>query len=466
MDIFADLNTRNSVENFVLENDKVVVAVSGGPDSMLVLYWLKSLVEKFNVEVIVAHVNHGLREESKEEEKFVRDFAKSAGFKCIVKHLDMKNIKGNMHDAAHNERTAFFKEVAKNNNCSKIFYGHHGDDLIETVLMRIGRGSFLDGYAGMQPQRVTDGIMYVRPLLNYEKTQIKKYCDLKKLEYIVDNSNNSTKYLRNRIRETVLPILKEEFPKIVEKTGQFSNQVNMLSSYTKRHLDVRLNDVIKQDENGLFVYSEFFSSAQSLSAMYCMQLIYKKFLNKQIELSNRYYELIIKLIKSPRANAKLNFPDNVLVKRVYDKIYFVDENKLVTKKDKLKITLSDFGQYNINDNVDVVFKPYNGDLSNIGNSNSLVILDMKNLKLPITIRTREAGDKIITASGTKKLKKIFIDKKVPIDKRDDIPILVDSEGNILLVLGYAKSNLTYLPKTKINSEKVVDKYVQIKFLFK
>ncbi|MCR5307584.1 MAG: tRNA lysidine(34) synthetase TilS, partial [bacterium] len=192
-------------ENLIEKNETIVVGVSGGIDSMVLLNVLYDL----GYNIIIAHVNHNVRIESKDELIFVKKYAEERNIKFESTVLD--KIEGtNFQDEARRLRYEFFFNVARKHNATKIATAHHLDDLLETILMRISRGSNLYGYGGIKPIINYSSFSIIRPLLCVNRQTIKEYQELKNIPYMEDNSNLKDKYTRNRYRHHIVPILVEE----------------------------------------------------------------------------------------------------------------------------------------------------------------------------------------------------------------------------------------------------------------
>ena len=172
--------TLKYLQNLLKPNDIVVVATSTGPDSMFLLYQLLKFKEKYNLQIIVAHVNHHLRDQSDEEEKFIKQFSKENNLICECLQIK-KYSKDNFHNEARNKRYEFFYQLVQKYHAHYLMTAHHGDDLIETILMRLTRGSSLNGYAGIKQMTPMGDFKIIRPLLYMTKEEITNYLDKQKL---------------------------------------------------------------------------------------------------------------------------------------------------------------------------------------------------------------------------------------------------------------------------------------------
>ncbi len=220
--------------NLIKDEDKVVVGVSGGPDSICLLNVLHEL--KYNI--CVAHINHGLRENAVIDEKFVTDFCKSINVPCFVKRVKLKeNLSGmTLEEAGRKVRYDFFHEVMEKENCTKIATAHNSNDNAETVIMNIIRGSGMSGLKGIEPIR--DDVI-VRPLIECTRKEIEKYCLNKNLNPRHDESNDETIYTRNKIRLELIPYIEKNInSNVVSNINRMSEIISDEERFIKEQVDI------------------------------------------------------------------------------------------------------------------------------------------------------------------------------------------------------------------------------------
>lgn len=401
--------------------DIVIVATSGGPDSMCLL----NLLCSFDVKIIVAHVNHKLRKESEEEAKFVKDFALEHNL--IYEYMEIKEYnQNNLESEARQKRYIFFESLACKYNAKYVMTAHHGDDLIETILMRLVRGSSLKGYSGFK--REIDMVNYklVRPLITLTKSDIIGYMDNNKYKYYIDKSNYSKEYTRNRYRMDVLPFLKNENKNVHLKFLKFSEELDKANKF----IDTYVKDIISQFRvgDGLCI-----SKLQGLDDFILQRVVeYElslKYPNDLYKVSDKHRDLVINLIKSDKSNLKVNLPNGIVAIKEYDRLV-ISSN----------VEIHEYS-YTFLNKVDV----RGGVIKRIDEcdkkSNYIIRLNSKDVELPLIVRSRKDGDKmeVKNLKGSKKIKDILIDEKVEISKRKWIPIVTDSKNNILWVPGVKKS---------------------------
>lgn len=210
--------------NLINTGDKIVVAVSGGPDSMCLLDVLRKYKEKFNIEIFVAHINHGIRENSTIDEEYVENYCKLNNIKCFILHADVikraSEEKRGIEETGRIVRYEFFDEVLKKTASNKIAIAHNSNDNAETIIMNMLRGSGTTGLKGIE---VIKDNKYIRPLIKCERNEIEEYCSNNNINPRHDESNDDNIYTRNKIRNIVIPYIKREFnPNIIKTINRLS----------------------------------------------------------------------------------------------------------------------------------------------------------------------------------------------------------------------------------------------------
>lgn len=407
------------------KNASIVVACSGGPDSMCLLDLVTKLKDELNLNIIVAHVNHKLRSESEEEAKMVENYAKENNITFEL--LEITNyINGNFtEEDARKRRYNFFNEIIKKYQASALLTAHHGDDLIETILMRLTRGSNLSGYIGIKEISQTDNYKTLRPLLTITKDEIVNYLKENNVPYRLDKTNEELKHTRNRYRHIVLPFLKKENPKVHEKYLKFSKELieydNFVNTYIKDKKFIVDNSIVINKV----------SSEIDFIKRKCLELLIKDIQKKDyFDVSDEQMNNLMKLYN--QSNKTIDLNNNYMGVNSYGKIYIKKKenkvlNEIVLDKD---IKLEDYIFY---------YNSQDGD-----NSNSCIYLNTSEITLPLKIRGVLPGDKmkIKNLNGSKKISDIFIDSKVPKDKRSAYPIVVDSKNTVLWVPNLKKSQFS------------------------
>ena len=425
------------------ENDKIVVGCSTGPDSMALVDMLLKIRDKYKLDLIIAHVNHNIRKESYEEAEFMKEYCEENNL--IFESMVIEDYgDDNFHNEARNIRYNFFENLVHKYDANYLMTAHHGDDLVETVLMRIVRGSNLNGYSGFKSIVDMDDYYIVRPLIFYTKAELEEYDKENNVKYYIDSSNSKDKYTRNRYRKYVLPFLKEEEKDVHLKFLKFSNTLNEASKFIDKARNRAINRVI---EDNKIIIDKFIEEDIYIQREILYYLLSDFYQDDLILLGDRHIDLILNLIHSNRANSFINLPNEVLARKNYN------EFELVREIDSISSYEIEF------DNC--VMLPNNKKIEKIedtsDNSNNICRLDSSEVVLPLIVRTRKIGDKMAVKglNGTKKVKDIFIDKKISLEDRDKWPIVLDSSGKVVWIPGIKKSKFD---KKKTDSYDIILKY--------
>lgn len=416
------------------DNETIVAGISGGPDSMALLCLLSKLREQKNIKIICAHVNHNVRLESEEEaitlEKYCDDN------QIVFEMMKIENYSDdNFENEARIRRYDFFEQLIKKYNASYLVTAHHGDDLMETILMRLVRGSTFKGYAGFA--RVVDRDYYkiLRPLINVTKEDILNYNHDNNIDFAIDVSNLSDEHTRNRYRKYVLPFLKEEDPKVNEKFLKFSQTILEYNEYMSAETSKIINDIYSNNILKIDSFLKLNKVMQTRIINYVMETIY---LDDLMLISDAHTVLIMKLINSSKPNAYIYLPNNVKAIKSYDTLTFTQN---VEKSNDYNIEL--ISHVNLPNGKNLELVPDSKD-----NSNFTCHLNSSELKMPLYVRNRQNGDCMVIKGmlGSKKIKDIFINEKISANDRDMWPIVIDSSGKIVWLPGLKKSKYDKLKK--------------------
>lgn len=415
------------LKNLLKDNDTLVIGLSGGPDSMCLLNILLSLNKKINI--ICAHINHNIREESKEELDFVVDYCKQKQVTIETTTFAKKSSLANYSEQELREkRYQFFEEIINKHNADYLFTAHHGDDLIETILMRLTRGSNLKGYSGFQTETQKENYKVIKPLIYATKDDIDEYNKQNNIPSVIDNTNFKDIYTRNRYRHNILPFLKSENPNIHLKYLKFSKELNKYYEFVNTLINKELSKRYKDNILDITNYNELEPLFQTKLIENVLDSIY---IDNLYLITDRHVELILGIINNPRPNLEINLPADVRVVKSY--------NQLIITKNNKKIS-----DYNILLK-EITAIPNGREIRIINNttekSNYYLKLNSKEITLPLYVRNRKTGDKMIikNMNNAKKIKDIFIDEKIPKEERDTYPIVVDNNDNILWIPGIKKS---------------------------
>lgn len=412
----------NHVLDDYIFNNYVVIGVSAGPDSMCLL----DLLQKKTTKIVVCHINHNVRKESIEEEEYITKYCQDKNI--ILEKTTVNNYQeNNFENEARKKRYMFYEEILKKYNSKTLLLAHHGDDLIETILMKISRGSNLEGYAGIKEISNVKNYQIIRPLLKYTKEDIINYNKSNNIKYYNDSSNQSTNYTRNRYRLNILPLLKKEDKNIHKKYLKYSKTLIEYDDYIKREVKRNINNVYKDNIINIDNLNKLDTFLIKNILYNIMNNIYQ---NKNNIITDRHIQNIISLLNNTKPNIKIDLPNNKEIVKEYNKLIIKDKT-------------SDIKNYKIefNDKIEIENLIIEKIESEDDDSNSVCRLNSKDITLPLYIRNREDGDYIILkgSNNRKKIKEIFIEKKLPLKKRNNYPLLVDSNNNIIWIPNIKKS---------------------------
>ena len=439
----------DKVINFIKNNidlhygETVVVGVSGGPDSMALLHLLMEVRKELDIKIVCAHVNHNVRAESSEEKIFVENYCHKNS--VIFEFMKIEDYgDDNFHNEARSKRYTYFGELLKKYKARYLFTAHHGDDLMETILMRIVRGSTLKGYSGFGKIVNMGSYVILRPLIDVTKKDLYDYDKRNKIPFVLDKSNEKDVYTRNRFRKYIVPEFKKEDPNVHQKFYKFSKTLMEYSDYIDKVVSKKIKKIYPQNVLNIEEFSKEDHVIQMKIIYYILEHIYQDDL---MLVTDKHAELLYNLIMSKKANLQIHLPNNVIALKEYNVCTLVKEEQ---GTNEYEIELNEFANLLNGKNIEVVKR------SSITN-NSVCRLLSSELKLPLIVRNRNNGDKISVKGmlGRKKVNDIFIDDKIPMSERDTWPVVVDSAGTIVWIPDLKKSKFD---KTKDEKYDIILKY--------
>ena len=423
------------VYNFIRNNiglkmeDSVVIGVSGGPDSMALLYILNEFKKNMNLKIICAHVNHNVRKESEQERIDLENYCKENNI--IFEYIKIEKWgEDNFHNEARTIRYNFFEELIENYDAKYLMTAHHGDDIIETILMRIVRGSTLKGYSGFSRIVEKNNYTIVRPLITLTKDEIVRFVENNNIKYAIDNSNNEDHYTRNRYRHTVLPFLKQEEYNVHKKFLKFSETHLENNKYIEKETSKVINEVFI---NGILDISRFKELEKVIQTKIIYNILEKIYGDDLLIISDVHVDLILNLIKSNKSNSVVLLPNNVIVIKTYNELTFSYDEDTYSE---YEIEIENLVNL---PNGKIIEKVYD----TLDNSNNVIKLNSSEISLPLYVRNKRNGDKMEVKglNGSKKISDIFIDSKIKPSDRDIWPVVLDSEDRIVWLPGLKKSKL-------------------------
>ncbi|MCM8709557.1 tRNA lysidine(34) synthetase TilS [Clostridium sp. SYSU_GA19001] len=444
------LNTINQYNMFE-KNDKVIVAVSGGPDSVCLLHLLYTLKGDFNLTLYAAHVNHCLRgEEADKDEEYVEEFCRKLGIECFVKRVDIKKLskeRGLSSESTGREaRYEFFEELYKKLRADKIALAHNFNDKAETVLMRIIRGTGMEGLSGIKAVRSN---IFVRPLINIKRESIEKYCRDNKLEPRIDKTNLENIYTRNKVRLELIPYIEKNFNSdIINSLNRLADTMALDNDYLEATCKEKYRNYCEKKGGKVIIYKEAFKEHEAVLSR-LLRFAIREVKGNLYNIEKVHIYDLINLQKSGTGK-KITLPGDLVGFNNYENIELsiAEVNKVYKEKKEYTIQIEE-KNYIEALNLEVQLRLLNKDEKpDFKEKTYIKYFDFDKIKGRITLRTRKNGDRFIPLGmkGSKKLKDLFMDLKIPQEERDYIPLICFGD-DIAWIVGYRISE-----SYKVNSD--------------
>lgn len=405
-------------ENKLIQNsDSILVALSGGPDSVALLYILLEMKKYYDIKIGAAHINHSLRGENSDgDEKFVEELCRELGVEVYTKKVDIKACANDENigeeEAGRKIRYAFFEEKAKEGGYNKIATAHNLNDNIETFLFRLMRGTGLEGLGGIPLKREN----IIRPILTQKKSEILKYLEERNISYRIDESNNETDYTRNKIRLKLIPYIEKEFNgNFVDCLYPLMEEIDGINTHIRTVVEKELKEEVLHIKR-LLTYE---------SAL--RKKIFKSFMERYpVEVNRRKVEAVEDILYG-EGYKEVDLGQSYIFVKEYDKMYIKKEKNEINDKNKIALEINGKIMYN-------GYMIESKLVENIPKGKGSYYFDYDKMNKSIFVRTREDGDRFVPfgMKKSKKLKNFFIDEKIERSTREIIPIVVSGEDIILV----------------------------------
>lgn len=442
---------KNIVRNYINENrlieynQHIIIGVSGGADSICLFHILKSLQEEYNLNLTVAHINHGVRKEAKEDAKFVQSLCNKwevpyKEHNCNITQLS-KQQKLSEEVVGRNERYSFFEEIRIKYSGDRIAVAHTMNDQAETMLMRLIRGSGITGLGGIMAKRD----VVIRPLLSVTREDVEGYCRDNGLEFKEDATNKMNIYTRNKLRLQVLPILKKEFnPKVIETVSQAATHLQDTEDYLEIQTKIAYESVVTKYKNG---YSLDIASLLSFHQVIRSRVIRMVIEKRKGSLKDINYKNISDILElaNKQSGKSVDVGEGIVAIREHGYIRIIKRVKVENYSLNLGIGVNTLAECNKK----IELKLLDNSKSKQRYENTYTKnIDYDKINGSLKARNRRSGDKILLKNGSKKLKDFLIDEKVPKTSRDNIVVIAD-DTNVIWIVGYRLSSAYYTTdKTK------------------
>ena len=430
------------------KEDKIAIALSGGVDSIVLFHLLVTEYKDSYKELVVFHINHGLREESYEEAEFVEKFVKDFDVKFYKEELNMSDLERDSHTSeemlARELRYQAFNKMAKLEGVTKLLTAHHKNDQVENILMRILTGRSIDHSLAICEEVEMAGLTIYRPLLNSLKAELEEYAKENNLHYYVDATNFDTDYTRNNIRHNIVPLLNDI------NSGSFDNLINFANYYQninnnlkKAILSNKDNYIFSRDEDKISLVKDKFLELNEEE----MYFLLKDIITNELGIFDVKQKAIFDVVSSLKKNTgnkSYDLKNNLKIISQYETLYIHKiEKKCYNEKIEIIIDkICENSIYEFYQNKFIISTDAKD--SEIGFNKS---------ELPLLVTIKKEGDRVRRGEINKKLSRIFIDEKVPKELRDTLPVIRNNKGEVLGVLGIG---------TKVNKNKIYDYYIKMK----
>ena len=430
------------------KEDKIAIALSGGVDSIVLFHLLVTEYKDSYKELVVFHINHGLREESYEEAGFVEKFVKDFDVKFYKEELNMSDLERDSHTSeemlARELRYQAFNKMAKLEGVTKLLTAHHKNDQVENILMRLLTGRSIDHSLAICEEIEMAGLNIYRPLLNSLKAELEEYAKEKNLHYYVDATNFDTDYTRTNIRHNIVPLLNDI------NSGSFDNLINFANYYQninnnlkKAILSNKDNYIFSRDEDKISLVKDKFLELNEEE----MYFLLKDLITDELgvfDIKQKAIFDVVSSLKKNSGNKSYDLKNNLKIISQYETLYI---HKIEKKcyNDKIEIIIDKICEnsvYEFYQNKFIISTDAKD--SEIGFNKS---------ELPLLVTIKKEGDRVRRGEINKKLSRIFIDEKVPKELRDTLPVIRNNKGEVLGVLGIG---------TKVNKNKIYDYYIKMK----
>ncbi len=438
MNIFQQFLETIRKYDMIQKKDKVIVAVSGGPDSVCLLHLFMTFKSELDISLYAAHLDHMFRgRESEEDACFVKALCDRWGVPLFSDNINVpeyvKKSGLSPEDAARRVRYDFFERVKKQTGAQKVATGHNRNDHEETILMNIFRGAGLDGLMGIEPVRNC----YIRPLIEIPREDIEKYLKHEEIPFRIDATNLTTDYFRNSIRLELMPLIRQKYcPHLGKSLRRLSEIAKRDLSFMEQETEKARANVIRYEPAKVIIDVKKFSKLHEAVKYRLTRLAVEKLTGDVKDFEARHAKLLVDFIERALPGSLLDLPKNLQGLKEYE--HCIISKEVFDYPTDYYYILEVPGEINIQE-TGITLKAYietYGEKTKINTAPTIACLDYDKINSNLVVRNRRPGDRFkpLGCIGFKKLKDFFIDEKIPKRKRNQIPI-VEAGGNIIWVGG-------------------------------
>lgn len=433
-------NVRKTIAKYDMlkSGDKIVIGVSGGPDSLCLLHVMKRLCREYGCSIFAAHLNHKFRGKAADRDaEFVEKICGEWGITSFIEVFDVpayaKETGLSPEEAGREIRYRLFRRVCEEVGGNKIAVAHNLNDHIETILMRFMRGSGIEGLKGIEAVRGN----IIRPLLETDRLSIEEYCVCCGLEPRIDKTNLESVYNRNKIRLELIPYIEKNFnPNIKMALNRFSGLIKDENDFMETEAGECLKAVAENSEGRIIIDVPKFNTLHKALQRRIIRQCIQRLSNTLNGFDFKHFEKVLELANQS-TGAAVMLPHKLNAFRSYDKLVL---SKYIVKADKkcyYKLKY-DYDNSIDTDNGRIFIERKNAkEIGELKGQKDTIYIDPSKIKEGLVLRCRQAGDKFapIGMKGTKKLKEYLIDEKIPREKRDDLELIADGNEIVWIVGG-------------------------------
>lgn len=438
------LSTINKHE-LIQKGDKIVVGLSGGPDSVCLLHILSRLKEELDLEIYAAHLNHQIRGiEAQKDAFYISKLCEEMGITFFIKSINVPEYcekNGvSIEEGARKLRYEMFYEIKNNTRANKIAIGHNLNDQAETILMRMMRGTGLQGLKGIE--YIRDGVI-IRPILDIERNDIEEYCKQNKLNPRIDKTNLESIYTRNKIRLELIPYMKDNFnSNIIESIVRMGNSLRSDNDYIESEALIKFKEVSNIKSDSVEINLKPYINLHNSMKVRILRNSIKHILGDTNFIDQRHIDDIIELEDESKIDKVINLPRGIYVYRKKNSIILTNK-EIVIEEIEFCYNIPSNGFIKVKE-IGTIIETQVVSINKYKRSKSdksCNWFDFNKIKGGIVVRNRRSGDKIKLLGGSKKIKDLFIDIKIPKEDRCKVPVIADDQG--ILSVGNFRNSENY-----------------------
>ncbi|MHC5228877.1 tRNA lysidine(34) synthetase TilS [Enterococcus sp. LJL99] len=436
--------------HFWSRDSRILLAISGGVDSMVLLNFMEQIAKQEQVTIGVAHVNHQLRPESINEAAYIKEYCRRKQLPYYEIKWTAQSKKSNIEARARAFRYEFFEEIMTKNNYDSLMTAHHSDDQAETVLMKLTRGSALLNLVGIRPVRSFGKGKLIRPFLIFPKDELEKLANALGIVYFEDSTNQTNAYFRNRMRHQVIPVLKKENANFLSHIKQFTEQIALANEVIQSVVEPKYEQWVVQNSRSWQIdLNELKKENRSIQVFFFNFFFQKTLIDKGVEINQTHVEQILQILNQDSPQKTINLGKDWLFEKRYNQAVIHQKKKQaidlanVTYQVNLSegIFLSETEWLGLEEATKELVLP-----REIVDWHEEILLIKQQTPLPLAIRHRQNGDRLkLSESLTKKVNRLFIDLKIPNESRETAWVILSAEQEVIWLPTFGNSYLS-IPK--------------------